>query len=59
MGQICGSGNYPESKKIFNSFKNINQKNRLVLTINNYDSISSKIQSLSKNSFKKKGKWSN
>ena len=55
MGQICGTENYPESKKIFYSFKDINQKNQFEFTINNYDSISRKIQSLSKNSFEKLG----
>ena len=55
MGQICGAENYPESKKIFYSLKSINQENHFEFTINNYDSISKKIQSLSKNTFEKLG----
>ena len=55
MGQICGVENYPESIKIINSLKNINQENHFEFTINNYDSISKKIQSLSKNTFEKFG----
>ena len=55
MGQICGTENYPESKKIFYSLKSINQENHFEFTINNYDSISKKIQSLSKNTFEKLG----
>ena len=55
MGQICGAKNYPESKKIVISLKNINQENHFEFTINNYDSISKKIQSLSKNTFEKLG----
>ena len=55
MGQICSSDNYPESKKIFNSFKKMQLENKFDFTIHNYDNICQKIKSLSKNYFEKLG----
>ena len=55
MGQLCESENYPESKKILNSFKKILFENKFVFSINNYDNNCQQISSLSKNSFEKLG----
>ena len=55
MGQICTSDNYPESKKILNSFKNMQLENKFDFSIHNYDNNCQKIKSLSKNYFEKLG----
>ena len=55
MGKVCSKENYPESKKMFNSFNEINQENKFNFSINNYEQNCGKIQSLSKNNFEKLG----
>ena len=55
MGTICSKENYPESRKMFNSFIEINQENEFNFTINNYDKNCGIIKSLSKNNFEKLG----
>ena len=52
---ICQSEKSRESKKIFDSFNIINQKNTFIFTIANYDENLQKIQESSKNTFEKLG----
>ena len=55
MGQVCGTSDYPESKKIFESFNSLFYNNKYIFSINNYDNNCHRIQSLSKNYFEKLG----
>ncbi len=55
MGQVCGTIDYPESKKIFESFNSLFYENKYIFGINNYDNNCHKIQFLSKNYFEKLG----
>jgi hypothetical protein len=55
MGQVCGTDNCPESRKIFDSFNSLFYENKYIFSINNYDDNCQKILSSSKNYFEKLG----
>lgn len=55
MGECCSRVNIPEERKIFNSFRNIDNENKFHFTILNYDENYEKINSLSKTTFEKLG----
>ena len=55
MGECCTREDVPQERKIFNSFRNIDNENKFHFTIQNYDENYEKIRSLSKNSFEKLG----
>ena len=55
MGECCSRDDVSQERKIINSFRNIDNENNFIFTIQNYDENYEKIKSLSKNSFEKLG----
>jgi len=57
MGACCTNENYPEERKIFESFEKINKENIDELNIINYDDKCEEIKNLYKNTFDKLGQF--
>ena len=57
MGSCCTNENYPEERKIFESFEKINKENIDELNIINYDDKCEEIKNLYKNTFDKLGQF--
>ena len=55
MGECCSNQNYPEEKKIYNSFKKIEKENNIEFNIINYDEKCEEIYQLTKNKIRKLG----
>ena len=53
MGECCSNQNFPEEKKIYNSFKKIEKENNIEFNIINYDEKCEEIHQLTKNKIRK------
>ena len=57
MGECCSNENYPEERKIYESFEKINKENIEELNIINYDDKCEEIRNLYRNTFDKLGQF--
>ena len=57
MGECCSNGNYPQERKIFDSFEKMDKNNIKAFNIINYDENYEKISEQYKNNFDKIGQF--